>query len=130
MTPLPTADYGSFFSCSGGGLEYAGTGSYDILSSISSLRNLTLSGSGNRNLPNNNVTICENLVVDGPDVSNLLNRNIVINNDFNISSGNFYSGTGRIIVRNNTNITSGTFFGQGAVVKKLCRRHKYFGWYL
>jgi len=115
--PLPTADYGSFFSCSGGGLEYAGTGSYDILSSISSLRNLTLSGSGNRNLPNNNVTICENLVVDGPDVSNLLNRNIVINNDFNISSGNFYSGTGRIIVRNNTNITSGTFFGQGAVVK-------------
>ena len=49
---VPAGYYTDFFSCTGGGLEYTGTGSYDILGGIPNIRNLTLSGSGDRNFPN------------------------------------------------------------------------------
>jgi hypothetical protein len=84
---LPFADYGTFFSCSGGGLEYAGTGSYSVLANISTLRNLVLSGSGVRNFPDNNVTICEDLVVDGPVVNFNTNERIIVNGSSTLNSG-------------------------------------------
>lgn len=109
---LPAADYGTFFSCSGGGLEYAGTGSYSILPGITSLRNLVLSGSGDRNFPNNDVTICEDLIIDGPTVLNGNNTNIFINNDLEVNSGTFFAGTGLFRVNGDVRIQGGTFDAQ------------------
>ncbi|WMN07161.1 T9SS type A sorting domain-containing protein [Marivirga arenosa] len=118
--PLPTADYGTFFSCSGGGLEYAGDGDYSILAGISSLRRLVLSDdngngvTGVRNFPNNNVTICEDMVVDGPLVSTVNNTSIRIDGDMYINSGEFTvpgGNSGRFTVIGQFNQTGGVFNG-------------------
>jgi hypothetical protein len=103
---------GTFLSCSGGGLEYAGTGSYSIMSGISTVRNLTLSGSGNRNLSNNNIFICEDLIVDGPDLKNVNNRRITINGVSTLNSGDFYSGTGNVIFNGDLNVNGGSYLGE------------------
>ncbi|MEP2772267.1 MAG: LamG-like jellyroll fold domain-containing protein [Fulvivirga sp.] len=99
---------GDFLSCAGGGLEYAGTGSYNILGGITSLRNLTLSGSGVRSFPNNNLTICENLVIDGPTANNSNNRNISVDNNLIINNGTFNTGTGNTTISNDFIVNGGT----------------------
>ncbi|MFT4740968.1 MAG: hypothetical protein ACI9L9_001756, partial [Marivirga sp.] len=89
--------------CTGGGLEYAGTGNYSILSGVSTLRNLVLSdptGTGIRNFPNNNVTICEDLVIggaadiNGPTINLSSNRTLNVNNDLIVNSGILSLGAG------------------------------------
>ena len=67
---LPSGDYERFFpdaTCSGGGiLEYTGSGSYSILSDVPAVRQVILSGSGRRTLPNNTtIRICEDLDIEG-----------------------------------------------------------------
>ncbi len=109
---------GNFLSCSGGGLEYAGIGSYSVLSGITSLRSLTLSGSGNRNFPNNNVTICEDLVVNGPDLNNSNNRVITVQGDTYVTGGNFYSGNGSIIMQDMI-VNGGNYYGQSGGVDRI-----------
>lgn len=111
---LPAADYADFFSCAGGGLEYAGTGSYNVLAGITSLRNLTFSGSGNRNFPNNDVIICEDLVIDGPNAVMEAGRNIEIQRDLQVNNGNLTLATGngtRIEVLNDVFVNGGTLNG-------------------
>ncbi|UII23958.1 T9SS type A sorting domain-containing protein [Fulvivirga ligni] len=110
---LPAGDYGDFFSCSGGGLEYAGTGSYSILGGITNLRNLSLTGSGQRNFPNNNITICEDFLLDGPEVYFQNDRRLDVENDLIINSGVLEnpSGYGRITVYGNFQINGGEFKG-------------------
>lgn len=109
---FPAGDYAAFFSCSGGGLEYAGTGSYSIMSGLASIRNLTLSGSGDRNLANNNCTICENLILNGPDLRNVNNRTITINGVTTLTSGGFYTGTGLMRFNGNLIINGGSYLGE------------------
>ncbi len=115
--PLPPADYGTFFSCAGGGLEYAGTGSYNVLSGVNTLRNLTLSGSGNRNFPNNNITICEDLVIDGPTVNGSSNRRILVENSVILNNGtlNVPSGSqGEFFVRSGDLVINGGLYRGGS----------------
>ena len=102
---------GDFLSCSGGGLEYAGTGSYSVLGGISQLRNLTMSGSGDRNFPNNDVRICEDLIVDGPDVKFPSSKDIRIDNNLTINSGSFDTNGGRLFVYGTTDIIGGEISG-------------------
>lgn len=66
--PLPAGQYENFLTCDGGGLEYTGTGSYSVLVGIPTLRRVTFSGSNERNLPNNDIQICEDFEILG-DVS-------------------------------------------------------------
>jgi len=108
---LPAGYYTEFFDCSGGGLEYAGSGNYDILGGISSLRSLTLSGSGSRTLPSNNVTICDDLIVDGPLLANANNKVITVQNDFILTNGSYENDNGELNIDNNLNINSGSFDG-------------------
>ncbi len=105
---------GNFLSCSGGGLEYGGTGSYSVLSGITSLRNLSFIGTGDREFPNNNVTVCEDLVINGSGlvVDNANNRDITVENNFLITEGTFNTGTGDIEVDNNFTINGGIFNGE------------------
>ncbi|WNB18638.1 T9SS type A sorting domain-containing protein [Marivirga arenosa] len=116
--PLPTADYGTFFSCSGGGLEYAGDGDYSILAGISSLRRLVLSDdngngvTGVRNFPNNNVTICEDMVVDGSNVNLSSNRRLTVRNNLIVNSGVVSTGSGgssRLFIDRDISLIGGQF---------------------
>jgi len=102
---------GNFLSCGGGRLEYAGSGSYGILGGITELRNLTLSGSGDRNFPNNNVTICEDLVVDGPIVNNPNNTNITVEGNGFLQNGDFNAGTGTLRFEGDLTLNGGNFSG-------------------
>ncbi|WP_185152716.1 beta strand repeat-containing protein, partial [Fulvivirga aurantia] len=101
---------GDFLSCSGGGLEYAGTGSYNILAGITSLRSLTLSGSGARNFPNNDVTICQDLIINGPEISMAANRRITVENNLTLEGGVLNSPEG---ASSRINIRSGDFIING-----------------
>ena len=108
---LPAGFYTDFFDCSGGGLEYAGTGSYSIEGGLTELRNLTLSGSGDRNLPNNTLTVCNDFTINGPTFNNPNNQNITVQNNFVQDNGTFNAGSGNLTVTNTLDINGGTFNG-------------------
>ena len=108
---LPAGFYNDFLDCSRGSLEYAGTGSYDILGGITSLRNLTLSGSGDRILPSNNLTVCNNLTIAGPTLNNANDRAITVQNNVLLNVGTFNNEGGILFVSNDISIDGGTFNG-------------------
>ena len=111
---LPAGDYGTFFSCTGGGLEYAGTSSYNILGGIPNIRNLTLSGSGDRNFPNANVIVCEELFIEGPTLNLLANRRLTVRDNTIMQSGilNAPSGTSsRFNFFGDVFLNGGSYFG-------------------
>lgn len=108
---LPAGFFENFFGCGGGSLEYAGTGLYDILGGITEVRNLTLSGGGDRLLANNDLHICNDLVINGPSMLNSNNRAIVIDRDFNLMAGTFNKSNGNrtLTVGRDLNVSGGTF---------------------
>lgn len=113
---LPAGDYNGtdgFITATGGTLEYAGTADYSVLSNITTLNNVKFSGSGNRNLPNNNLQVYGNFTITGPSVYNEYNKDIEIRKDFTMSSGTFSartSGSPKITLSgNNAQILSGNF---------------------
>ncbi len=95
---LPAGTYTDFTSCSGNGtIEYGGAGSYIIISGqYTSLPNLFFTGTGQRIIPNSDLTICRRLVIDGPAMDNSVNnRKITILGTMErINTGIFSSGTG------------------------------------
>ncbi len=110
---LPSGFYDDFFTCSGGGIEYAGATDYDILGSITDLRNLTVSGSGERRLPNATVHICEDLTINGPTLVNENNVDIDVDDDLILQSGVFETGESTTItVDGNLLISGGTYQGE------------------
>jgi hypothetical protein len=109
---VPAGFYNSFFDCTGGGLQFAGNANYEILGGISSLRRLSLIGTGSRALGNNDIIICEDLTVNGPTFSNTNNRNIDVQRDLLINSGTFLTGSGTIEVDRDLVVAGGTFNGE------------------
>ena len=113
---------GSFLSCSGGGLEYSGTGSYSILSGISTVKNLTLSGSGTKSMANNNLVVCNNLIIDGPTFVGNVGNFIRVDNNMIINSGEYRHPSGFeavLTVSNSLLINGGLFrggFSSGSVI--------------
>lgn len=109
---LPAGFYNDFFSCSGGGLQYAGNTNYEVLGGINSLRRLVLTGTGNRILGNNDIIICEDLTINGPSLLNINNRDVVVQRDLIVSSGSYSTGTGALQVDRDILISGGTFDGE------------------
>ncbi len=95
---LPAGTFTSFLSCSGNGtLQFGGTGSYTlILNSFTTLPNLSFLGTGTRTLPNSDLTICNNLIINGPTVDNSVNnRHLTVDGSLQrYTTGAFLSGTG------------------------------------
>ena len=95
---LPAGTYTDFTSCGGNGtIEYGGTGSYIVVSGqYTSLPNLFFSGTGERIIPNIDLTICRRLVIDGPALDNSFNnRTLTIQGTMErYNTGVFRSGTG------------------------------------
>ncbi|UII24947.1 T9SS type A sorting domain-containing protein [Fulvivirga maritima] len=111
---LPAGDYSEFFSCSGGELEYAGSGNYYILGGINNVRKLSLTGGGQRRFPNNDITVCEDFLVDGPQVNYVNGRTFTVNNEMLITAGTVRApsgNSGRFTVLGNTIISGGGFRG-------------------
>lgn len=116
---MPAAVYDDFFSCSGGGLIFGGTGSYEILGGITSLRNLTIEG-GDRSLGNNNVNICNDLTINSGSLTNSNNRLITIQNDFLLNGGAFTNGLGTLTITRDLS-SNGNFSGGTGGVKTIGR---------
>ncbi|PWD99773.1 T9SS type A sorting domain-containing protein [Marinilabilia rubra] len=90
---LPAGSYDSFFSSDGGVLEYAGTDNYDVLSEIPNVNSVVFTGTGTRTLPNIDVQLYGDLVLNGPDIENTHNNSISIMGDLTFNSGSFDAGT-------------------------------------
>ncbi len=118
---LPAADYETFFSCSGGGLIFGGSGSYEILGGITQLRNLTLNGVGDKSLANNNLTICNNLTINEGSFFNSLNRTITVQNDVLMNGGTFNNSAGTLTISRDFVQTLGTFEGGTGGTKTISR---------
>lgn len=94
---IPAGFYDNFFSATGGTLEYGGSANYSVMSGISTVNNLVLSGSGERRFPNDNILLNGDMEINGEaglSVINSFNQNIEIKGDLIKISGNFNAGTG------------------------------------
>lgn len=92
---LPAGDFKSFLSSTGGTLEYGGTTDYTIVSDrIDTVRNLHFVGTGTKILPDKDLVISNQLLINGPILDNHYNRKLTIGGSFDLLSGSFLSGSG------------------------------------
>jgi len=92
---LPAGVYDEFFSANGGTLEFKGNSDYDILSDITQVNHLKVSGLGARRLPNLSLQLLGDLTIDGG--VNLKNEHyqvLSVKGDVNFISGSFNAGFG------------------------------------
>lgn len=96
--PFPAGRYDSFMDCSTGGtLEYGGSTNYNVVADLySSVRRLRFTGTGSRYLPAKNLTICEQLLINGPIVDNSANNRklTILGTMERYGTGSFIAGTG------------------------------------
>jgi hypothetical protein len=95
---FPAGRFTDFLDCSNGAtLEYGGASNYTIISDLySSIPNLHFTGGGTRTLPNKDLTICTQLLIDGPDLDNSVNnRKLTIQGTMErYNTSTFISGSG------------------------------------
>ncbi len=95
---LPAGRFTSFFDCASGGgtLEYGGAGTYTLIADrLDVIPSIIFSGTGSRILPNKDLSICNQLLINGPILDNsVYNRKLNINGVMELSSGAFVAGTG------------------------------------
>jgi hypothetical protein len=95
---LPAGKYTDFFDCSGNStLEYGGNTNYTLVADLySSIPKLHFTGTGTRTLPDKDLTICKQLLIDGPALDNSANnRKLTIQGTMErYNSGTFISGAG------------------------------------
>ncbi len=120
---LPAAVYDDFFSCTGGGLIFGGSGNYEILGGITSIRKLTLDGGGGKTLANNDVSLCNDFIINGGRFSNTFIRSITVQNDFLINSTIGVSIDGNLFITRDFTFASGAFFTGGNSGSKIIGRN-------
>ncbi len=95
---FPAGVYTSFLGCSNfGTVEYGGTGTYTIIADLyDDIRNVIFSGTGTRVLPNKDLTICNQLKIDGPTLDNsIYNKKLIIKGTMErYNTGALKSGNG------------------------------------
>ncbi|MFP4556426.1 MAG: choice-of-anchor J domain-containing protein [Bacteroidales bacterium] len=94
---MPAGRYTDFLDCAGDGtLEYGGSGSYTVIADLyNSIPNLHFTGTGTRVLPSKDLTVCNQLLIDGPDLDNSVNnRTLTIQGTMERNSGTFFAGSG------------------------------------
>ncbi|UXX79058.1 T9SS type A sorting domain-containing protein [Reichenbachiella carrageenanivorans] len=106
---LPAGDYLNFFDCSGGALEYGGSGDYTILVESNKVRQLTLNGSGTKTfVSNSNIEICENLIMNSGTLNLASEKTFLIGGDFNMNGGTINMATdGLFKVLGDVDLTAG-----------------------
>ncbi len=95
---FPAGRYTDFLDCSNDAtLEYGGTTDYTIIADLySSIPNLHFTGTGTRTLPSKDLTICTQLLINGPTLDNSVNnRKLTIQGTMErYGTGAFLSGSG------------------------------------
>lgn len=91
---LPAGNYDSFFTCSGGIIEYGGSTNYVISDEGDTYRKMIFSGTGTRTLPDKDLVFCDTLLINGPTLDNQYNNDITLNGQIELQSGIFDSGIG------------------------------------
>ncbi len=95
---FPAGRFASFLDCSSNStLEYGGNTNYNIVADLySSIPNIHFTGTGTRTLPNKDLTICTQLLIDGPTLDNSVNnRKLTIQGTMErYNTGVFTSGSG------------------------------------
>ncbi len=95
---LPPGTLDEFFSCSGGTMEYGGAGPYTITNRYSTFRNLVITGSGVKTLPNQGSTfhydICNDLSILATATLAISSSSIRLQGNFTKSPNAFYTTTG------------------------------------
>ncbi len=86
---LPAGIYEDFFATTGGTVEYGGSSDYTILPGIIEVNNLTFSGTGKREFPNNNIKLNGDLTISGPNIIQQNNKIIAIYGDITKTGGVF-----------------------------------------
>ncbi|SMO72710.1 hypothetical protein SAMN06265379_1061, partial [Saccharicrinis carchari] len=105
---MPAGVYDEFFSSNGGTLEFTGSmKNYDILSEVTQLNNLTISGSGTRNFPNLHVQLFGDLMIDGPDVDNEYNKTLSVGGDIYFNGGTYSARSGSFVLNGSSHQTVG-----------------------
>ncbi len=99
---LPAGVYDEFFGSSGGTLNFSGDktpGGYDILSEITTVNNLVLSGTGVRNFANLDLQLLGDLSIQGSvGVVNEYDKNISVHGDISFNGGTFDARYGKLIM--------------------------------
>lgn len=112
---LPNGNYQSFFHCFGGKLIYEGQDDdeFEILSNLPIVRKVDVVGHPGSVLTvsNNNVSVCENLTVDGPTLMGANNTDMTIMGDLIVLSGQYDLRQGDILVKGDVKIE-----GTGSIV--------------
>ncbi|MGD9978460.1 MAG: hypothetical protein AB7S54_11060, partial [Bacteroidales bacterium] len=95
---IPAGRYTDFFDCSSNAtLEYGGTTSYSLIAALYSfIPKLHFTGTGIRTLPSKDLTICHQLLIDGPTLDNSTNnKKLTIQGTMErYNTGAFISGSG------------------------------------
>jgi len=95
---LPAGRYTTFFDCaSNSTVEFGGSGNYAVIADLfNSLPKMHATGSGTRTLPNKDLTICQQLLINGPLLDNSVNnRKLTIQGTLErYGTGSFLSGSG------------------------------------
>jgi hypothetical protein len=92
---IPAGIYDEFFSSAGGTLEYGGNADLNVLAEISLVNNLKFSGTGERQLPSENITLNGDLDINGGAALSVENGNdidIDIKGDLIHVNGTFDAG--------------------------------------
>ncbi|WP_010662751.1 T9SS type A sorting domain-containing protein [Marinilabilia salmonicolor] len=95
---MPAGRYTDFLDCGRNStLEFGGSGNYNIVADLfTSIPNLKISGTGTRVLPNENLTVCNSLVIDGATLDNSVNnKTLIIGGTMErYNGGRFVAGAG------------------------------------
>jgi hypothetical protein len=95
---MPAAVYDDFVLANTGTFHFGGNTSYDILSNLPIINNLTLSGTGERRFPNMDLVLRGNFTIDGANntliARNEHNKKMEVRRNITFNNGRFIAGTG------------------------------------
>ncbi|MBP8959116.1 MAG: gliding motility-associated C-terminal domain-containing protein [Bacteroidales bacterium] len=95
---FPSGIFTDFLSCSNNStIEYGGTGTYTIIADLyDNIPKIHFTGGGTRVLPDKNLTVCKQFLIDGPTVDNsVYDRKLTIKGSMErYNTGTFISGSG------------------------------------
>lgn len=108
---LPAGFYPGFFTCGGGGLEYDGSGNYQVMGGINTVDRLTINGSNTKTLAGNEIIVCNDFTVNNTvTFDNSSDQNITVMNDLILNGGTFNAGSNNVVdIDGDMNIAGGDF---------------------